>query len=241
MKKTKFEIIEIVKQLDAMTPAGSAKSQSQGERRAEKIANWIMGFAAGTFIILCAFSAWHKFIGELSVTAKSIALLFGAASMVLPVVSWLVNIASSLWSALNFRKNQLNRFLIELENDNQHVSSLMSASKDKLEQVQKLIQLKATRIRNRIGLFVGGPDKIALFSLAGVGWLALKELSSNEVSSMANGMFSVVGSFTSYGFLQYAMAFLTGIAFGAVLMNLQLQRYVYQLELLDLAISRKPK
>ena len=52
----------------------------------------------------------------------------------------------------------------------------MSESRDTLEQVQKLIQLKATRIRNRMGLFVGGPDKIALLSLAGVGWLALKEL-----------------------------------------------------------------
>lgn len=237
MKKHKSEISEIVKLLDAMTPACSTPSQSRSERKAEQIANWIMGCAAGTFVILCGFSVWYKFIGELSGSAKVVALFFGIASMLLPIISLLVNIVVGLWAIFNFRKNQLRRFLLEIENDNAHVCVLMSESRGELEQVQKLIQLKSTRIRNRIGIFFGGSDKIALLSLAGVGWLALKELFSKEVTPIL----SIGGSFTGYGLLQYVLAFLAGLAFGAVLMNFQLQRYVYQLELLDLAISQKSK
>ncbi|MBC3873488.1 hypothetical protein [Undibacterium flavidum] len=237
MKKHKSDISEIVHLLDAMTPAGSATTQSRSERKAEQIANWIMGCAAITFVILCVFSVWHKFIGGLSEQAKFVALGFGIASMLLPVMSWLVNIVVSLWTILNFRKNQLRRFLVEIDNDNQHVDVLMSKSREELELVQKFIQLKSTRIKNRIGLFFGSPDKVALLSLAGVGWLALKELFSKD----ATVILSIGGGLAGYGFLQYVMAFFAGIAFGAVLMNFQLQRYVYQLELLDLVISQKAK
>ena len=113
MKKNKSEILEVVALLDSMTPVGSTASQSQSEKKVKRIANWIMGCGAGTFVILCAFSLWHKFIGELSERGKLIALFFGIASMLLPIASWLVTIAADLWSILNFRKNQLRRFLLE--------------------------------------------------------------------------------------------------------------------------------
>ena len=241
MKFSHLKTVELVKQLDNMRPPSVAKITSHGRQRAERIAKWIMGLAGVTFAVLGTFAAWHKFVSELSGTAKTIALVFGTLSMALPLLSILVSIASDFWEFLNFNKNQLHRYLVELENDEAHVSALMSESKDDLERTQKLIQLKATRIRNRLGMFIGGPDKIALFSLAGIGWAVLKELSSKDSSAFAAGPFLFGVHMDVYTLLQYAAALFTGMAFGAVMMSYQLRRYVYQLELLDLAISRKPK
>ena len=233
-------IAELVTQLHNMETLGLVKSQP--ERKAETASKAIMLAGVVTFLLLCALASWHKFISPLPDSARNLTLWLCVLSMGLPLLSMLLDIAVLAAGVLKFKERQLTRFLSEIGHDESHVNALVSAPKKELEIVKRLLELKVTRIRNRLVLFVGGPDKVALFSLAATGWAVYKALTTKESLLVAiKGPFSTEGTLDVYGILQYILAFLTGIALGAVMTNIQLQRYIYQLELLDLVISRKEK
>jgi len=72
------------------------------------------------------------------------------------------------------------------------------------------------------------------------GWIAYRELSGNSGLKITAGLLWANGDVIA-GIVQFGFAFLAGIALGAVILNVQHQRYAYQFELLELAISKKSR
>lgn len=229
----------VLQTLHQMPPIGPKQAQKPFDRRAGRASLWLILVAAVLFFVLCFFAAWHLWLSPLEGIWRSIALLSGIGAMVLPFLSMVIEIISALAIIIRFKSDSLDFLLLNIQHDSNHVEQLMAFDKGTLESAQVWLQLQTTRIRNRIGVFFGSPDKIAVFSLAGMGWVVWKEFSAQQGSSLSkqamvdwNGLHNV---------FIYGVSLLAGLALGAVLMNYRLQRYTYQLELLALTIARKSK
>jgi TRAP-type C4-dicarboxylate transport system permease small subunit len=231
------EVINIIEKLHGMRTVKAKMTESPIERLSTKGANWMLVFAAILLAILGGLGLWHSNVRPLNEHEKVIAIQLGCIAIILPVISILLNLVTGLWILVKFQKKSLQYFLIEIENDQSHVCELAVFPKKDLEDAKKIIQLKIIRIKNRLGIFLGAPDKVALFSLAAMGWSVIKEFSSKEIRSETISILQFGSSLNNL--LHYMAAFFAGIAIGAVLLNRQMQRYVYQSELLDITISRK--
>lgn len=75
-----------------------------------------------------------------------------------------------------------------------------------------------------MGALVGNPEAVAVLSAATMAWNAYKELTSQLDPRVAVA-------------LLFGVAFLAGLAFGAMLLNEVLRRYAYHRDLLTLALS----
>jgi hypothetical protein len=229
----------VLQALHQMPPIGSKQTQKPFDRRAGRASLWLMLSAAALFFVLCILAAWHIWLSPLEGIWRSIALLSGLGAMVLPFLSMVIEVLSALVIIIRFKRDSLDYLLLNIQHDSNHIERLMSFDKGALESAQIWLQLQTTRIRNRIGIFFGSPDKIAVFSLAGMGWVVWKEFSAQQGSGLSKQAMVDWGGL--HNLFIYGVSLLAGLALGAVLMNYRLQRYTYQLELLALTIARKSK
>jgi hypothetical protein len=136
-----------------------------------------------------------------------------------------------------FKSHSIDWLLLEIRHDKKNIETLTSYKKVTLEEAQQWLQLKCTRMRNRVSTFIGNADKYAVFSLAGLGWSVWKEFSEKTSISML----SLTKGDLAHTLLILGTAFLTGIALGAMVINYQLLRYAYKLEIIDFALKQKRK
>lgn len=230
-----MNIPHIITALHAMQPVTASQTKSNVQRHSEKAVNWTLYTGGAAFFVLLGFAAAKMAGAALPDWAIDIALVSGVAAMILPFISLAIGIGASFWSVITFQKESLRSFLIEITHDDAHMDSLLAFQKKELIEVKALLELKINRIKNRLGMFVGGPEKVALFSLAAMGWSTFKEFSSLDRNPPN---IPLLGT-NLYDILWYTAAFLTGIALGAVMMNRQRQHYLYQVEILDMAIAKK--
>ncbi len=236
IKIQKPQTLDIIRKLHDMRGIQGPELRSGLERRREKISDWLMKAGFLLFILIIIFALWHL-ISPLNQYAVMVALALGVAAITLPTCALLITIFSAIVTIKNLKKKSLDNFMLDVETDLKHVSELDAYSKKDLEHAQRIIQLKITRIKNRISLVIGSPDKIALLSLAAIGWTLLKEFSSKTPPVKLPEI-----SLTSaplYEFLFGAAFLLALLAFVVVYLSRGMQDYVYQSEILDLAIALK--
>ncbi|MFZ6733673.1 hypothetical protein ACO0LG_17230 [Undibacterium sp. Ji42W] len=219
-----------------MSDTQGTEPESRQERWHEKLPRRLMkaGFVLLALIII--FVLWHV-ISSLNKYAVIVALALGVAALVLPICAFLINIYSTIVNIKSLKVKSLDNFIIDIETDQKHVSELDSYSKKDLENAQRIIQLKITRIKNKVSLLIGSPDKIALLSLAAIGWTLLKVFSSKtppvkfpEISLLSTPLYESL----------FCVAFLLALmAFTVIYLSRSMQAYVYQSEILDLAIALK--
>lgn len=230
------DLTKLITVLNKITPVTPKQTKTKLERASDEITKYMIMVALGLFLVLGSLALWHK-MSPLPDMWKWVALIIGYITMILPIVSILIDICITSISMFRFKTDSLRLFLLEIKHDKENVERLTGFNRRVLEEAQVWLQLKSTRIKNRMGLFVGNSEKIALFSLAGFGWSIWKELSGKTLTTKL----SLTSGDATQNILIWVTAFLTGIAIGAVLMNFQLRRYSYYLELIDLALSKKPK
>lgn len=110
--------------------------------------------------------------------------------------------------------------------DFQNASELDAFEIDTLQAVDKWLSLKIDRMKMRIGIFLGGSDKVAFFALAGTAWSIWHNL--------PNGDWSWEKRIYLYG-----MGMLAGLAIGGMLMNWLIKKLTYQRDLLALVLQYK--
>lgn len=147
----------------------------------------------------------------------------------------LFSIVRTVYVVARVKDDLLSEFLRQVDHDLKSVSVLAAYDTDTLESARVFLQFKCSRMKNRMSLLLGGPDKAALSSLLGLGLLCYqfiyKELGLRVLTDFLRGQigFPLV--------LISVVAVITGAAIGAVVMNFQLHRYLYQLELVELALK----
>lgn len=229
----------VLEKLDKMTPLKNDQTLSPMNLRIRKFQMTLLWIAvtllAGIFMIV----AWHIWGSPLRggwlITAKLLVIV----TMILSVLVQLTEIITGFMTMKNFNKDALNNFIEEIRHDTASIGKLIQFDRNCLELAQQWLELKAQRIRNHIGVFVGNSDKVAVFSMIGLGWAAWKELSPQA------GGNSLVSIFTDPSLpstiVVVGLALLLGIALGSIVLSYQLGRYAYQLELLALALKNKPE
>lgn len=236
MSANNSKTIQIIRELHKMTPANAKVTRSRFEEICNKISMALLASAIVMTGVTFAMIGWHS-VHPFTEEEKRVGLWLAAITCVLPILAGAVDFISNLVIFLQFRTDFLRRFLREIEHDQKHIDSLARHSRKSLNQANELIQLKATRIRNRLGVFVGGSDKIALVSIVGIGWGAFKELSAKNQVIFPNGLPDAVAS--PEGALTLGFACFTGFAIGVVIQNFRVQRYAYQSELIGMALSQQ--
>lgn len=208
--------------------------KSPWERAAEKyetmlwkILVYTVAAAALVFLITSAFD-----LSATTVIARQIALI---ACMLSGIALMLFDGAMGAYGMTKAKDDLLSAFLSQVDHDLKHVSVLAAYDTDTLESARVFLQLKCTRMKNRMGLLLGGPDKAALSSLLGLGVLCYqfiyKDLGFKVLTDFMHGQIGFPLLFI------VLIAALCGAAIGAVFMNFQLHRYVYQIELVELALK----
>ena len=225
MKANSNELARILEVLDMMKPLAPDAMLTAFDRLIARITFWLRWIGVGLFLVLVAFAAWVRFAGPLHGPWLKAAFWIGIASMGLSMLSIVVDAVPSAVTLLRFQKNAHRRMLLEVEHDSRNATQLVAFGKKLLERTDKLLAIKINRLKEHLGFFLGGADKIAIFALAGMGWTALKEIQS-------------IGVGWRYDVFVYGLAFMGGLAFGGVLLNVVVRRYNYQRDLLALALDQ---
>jgi hypothetical protein len=194
------------------------------DKSISKLGWYLKFFALFLFIVLLLLAVLSKFY-TLSSGFIQLAILCGLGAIIVPILSFIVDIIPTLITLRNLHNDAFRCLLLEIHHDNDHVSRLKKFDKQNLELAQQWLTIKIERLKNRIGLFLGGSDKIALLALVGMGWAAVKEFPTSDTTWRHDAFL-------------YGSAFILGLSLGGILLNILIQRYLYQKDLLALSLSQ---
>jgi hypothetical protein len=153
-------------------------------------------------------------------------LFLCVAALAIEVICWYLALKHSLWRG----------FVAELEWDLGHAGSLDRFHKKDLKRAHEFLELRTNRARERIKSFVGGTDKLALVVLLAGGWAVYKEMPWRSSFSLLQWNDPAqLPNFALLFLLVFGMATITA----AVILNLHVQRYAYQLDVLKLHLSAR--
>lgn len=182
------------------------------------------------------FAAFHIFVVTLPPMAIDVPLTFAVTASFLGLLSMVSICVEMGASIVDIMRNQSRDFLQEVDWDLSQAATLDSLDKHDLMRALEFLELKTSRVHERIKLFIGGPDKIALLAIFGGAWLLYK-----EVPAIVSFKLEAVGSWDHFAQLLIwtVVAFIIGIVAGAVASNYRLRHYIYQIEVLKLHLTTR--
>ncbi|KDR36332.1 hypothetical protein BG57_21340 [Caballeronia grimmiae] len=209
-----------------MRPMDTSALDTSFEITCRKVTNQLLFASSVAFLILVMFVIYMRFTGPLTGPTRCAGLTFALICQVLAALAMLSYVWSAIPTLWNFQRYGARRLNAEFEHDSQNAMQLTSFDRSHLEGADRYVQSFIDRQRTFVEAFVGPMTNVALFSLVGLAVSVYKEFTSDHPLPFNN-------------YVQYGMAFLGGIAFGAVLLNRVLRRYSYLRDVLALALSNK--
>lgn len=150
-----------------MKPLGADTVRTRLEEWVMRLTWWLRGIALVLFLVLGSIALWMRWISPLHGVWRETAIGAGLGAIILALVGLALDTIPAIVTTCNFRDDALRRFQLEIQHDLAHVAELTYFQKKTLEQAQQWLSIKIERIKGRVGVFLGGSDKIALFALAG--------------------------------------------------------------------------
>jgi hypothetical protein len=216
-------IAEVMEVLHQKREVPSGALETGFEKKMREISNGLCIFAIACFPIM-GFAGWAVIQSrnpsrELAVLVQNIGLL-----EILAAVSWMiVDIVPAAVSVIRFDTYAYRRRKREVEHDFGHLGALAVFDLKVLQLTDKWLALKIERMKMRIGNYLGGSDKVAVFALVSAGWTVWKNFPQSNLSWQAQAY--LVG-----------LAMLVGLAVGGMLVNRAIRQLSYQRDLLALAM-----
>jgi len=218
------QCVDLLDILYKMKKGGSDKTRTKFDATISKITWWFRGVSVFIAMSMALFALLVRHPKSLDPIWIEIIGWTGIAAMVLAILGLVLDMLPQIIALIRFRKVALKQFKMEIQYDLWHVAELIDVPSQTLKQVQRYLDLKIERSKSRIAMFMGGSDKLALFSLAGLGYSLSKEFPMNS-------------SMWGHDWFRYGLGFLAGIAIGGILLNAVVQRYIYHRELIQLALE----
>ncbi|KML05978.1 MULTISPECIES: hypothetical protein [Burkholderia] len=215
---------KILKMLDGMKQLPPQAMQTAFDKWVARIAAVCRWTGVALFAILLGFAGWVKFVHPIQGGWLTVALFIGIATTILALLSLVVDIIPAAVMLVRFKHNSLKRLILEIEHDSTQARKLLIFDRQMLERTDAWLSIQIARIRDRLGFFLGGADKVAILALGSMGWATLNTLKSLQNTWQQNAFL-------------YGAAFLGGLAIGGVMLNVIVQRYTYQRDLLALALD----
>ncbi|MEB0010312.1 hypothetical protein QN379_22470 [Glaciimonas sp. Gout2] len=210
--------------LDKIRKGGADKTRTSLDATISRVTWWFRGLSLLITLSMLVFGLVISRIRPLEYFWMEIIGWIGMLAMLLALFGLLLDMLPQLIELIRFRKVALRQFKLEIQYDLWQVAELMDIPTQTLEHVQRYLELKIERSKHRILMFIGGPEKLALFSLACLGYSFSKQLPLNS-TMWGNSWF------------RYSLGFLAGIMLGGILLNAVVQRYIYHRELIQLALE----
>jgi hypothetical protein len=217
-------VAAVLADLQMMKPLSPDAMRSKLSRFAGKLSGRLLIGSSVLMLLILLIVAIKFFAGSLNEGLKAVGLALCILAMVSALLAVIVDAVPGIVTSVNFRKYEYLRLQKEAENDFGHAEALKRHSKQQLQMADQWLNVKSCRMKAQMGLFFGAPDKVAFLALAGIGWSGLKELST------------VAEGWQHYTFT-YGAALIAGLSFGAIFINLVLQQYEYQRDLIALSLS----
>lgn len=227
------EIKPLLEQLNQLESLPAKDRETYLESLTRRGYKYMTAITGVLFLILVILAVWHK-VSPFTDQGREIAKWFALLTIFIPAIYIIIDIGIGLVSIFKFKSRSFDWLILEIDHDKKAIESLIKYKKETLLESQDWLQLKCSRLSSRISTFIGNSDKYAVFSLIGLGWSVWKELS--KVPSIS---FSLSNGDIVQTLLLYGTAFLTGIALGSMVINYQIQRYKYQIELIEFALKQK--
>lgn len=108
------------------------------------------------------FAAFHIFVVTLPPIAVDVPLTFAVTASLLGLLSMVSICVEMGASIVDIMRNQSRDFLQEVDWDLSQAATLDSLDKHDLMRALEFLELKTSRVHERIKLFIGGPDKIVM-------------------------------------------------------------------------------
>ena len=170
-------------------------------------------------------------------TMGTVALTFAVATSVSGLIMLLAILVDSTVSLVYMFKTERRDFLAEIERD-MYNADLFNRFDIKIVELAKLLlELKIGRSRDRIAMFIGSPDKLALFAVVGLVWTV-----SPYFAEHGGNVFNVALNSLGLGQLALVVLFasLAGILLGAIYTNVRSQRDKYRIDILTINLKKRP-
>ncbi|MEJ7805474.1 MAG: hypothetical protein WKG03_06090 [Telluria sp.] len=206
------------------------------ELKAHRVTVYCLLMSMGFMALMLVLAAWHAFVVRLAPVGIQVALTFGVAASLLGGLSMVSITVEMCASIVEIIKNRSREFMQEVDWDLSQAAMLDRLSKTDLMRAREFLELKSARVHERIKMFIGGPDKIALLAIFGLLWLLYKELPTISILSM--GAVHSWHDFTQLA-IWAVVAFSIGIVAGAVASSYRLRHYTYQIEVIKLHLSTR--
>lgn len=222
------KIAAVLEVLHQKREVPSGTLETNFERKMRKISNGLCILAIACFPIM-GLAGWavvesrHPSAG-LFMLVKYIGLF-----EILAALSWMiVDTVPAVVSLVRFESHAYERRKREIEHDLKQLEGLAVFDLVILELTDKWLALKIERMKLRIGSFLGGSDKVAVFALVSAGWTVWKNFPQSNLTWQSQAY--LVG-----------LALLVGLAVGGMLVNHVIRQLSYQRDLLALVMLKMQK
>lgn len=226
---TTFEVLHKLRRRPPSLRAGL-------ELKAHRVTVYCLLISVVFMALMLVLAAYHIFVVKLPPMGIEVALTFASAASLLGMLSMVSITVEMVASLVEMIRNQTRDFLREVEWDLSQAAMLDSLNKTDLIRARELLELKSTRVQERIKLFIGGPDKLAVLAIFGGAWLLYKELPA--IFSFKLGAVGRQDYFAQL-LISAGLAFIIGILAGALTSNYRLRYYTYQIEVLKLHLTTR--
>lgn len=224
MKQSTLALLERLTEIKPLSPK---QSRSWFEAQVLRVTNALRWVGGGMFFLMLLFVApvlvWPNLRAsqELALVVRTAGLLSMLCALLWLILDMLPGIVTLVFA----RKYAMRRQLLDAAQDLTHVESLAQEGMATLQFAKQWISIEMDRVTARLTMMFGSPDKVAIASLAALGWNAWKEshtLGADWISTVA----------------QFVFAFLGGAAIGALFARDRLAQLAYQRDLLSMAIAQ---
>ncbi|MDQ1920893.1 hypothetical protein [Massilia pseudoviolaceinigra] len=233
MSSAAFEILAIV---ETFEPVRVRTGRAGWELLFHRVTVYAFLISLGLGGIFLLFFGWDKFVSPLRGIPREVGAVFGLGVILSEVVILIALVAETLCSFIALRESLLRNFISDLKWDLAHSRRLDRFNKKDLKRAQEFVELRANRARERIKMFIGGTDKLALVVLLAGGWAVFKEVPWRASFFLADW---ADPAHLPSAVLFLLFVFAISMIAGAFILNVQVQRYAYQLEVLKLQLSTR--
>lgn len=205
-------------------------------KRITKIQKIIITLSIGTLILIALMlitKSWDKDNEVINLVALIGIILI----QIIMLANFLLEIVKVFLSIKNPKNKGLGNFLYEIKTDEERAMRVIAFRKNELEYTIYWLNLKISRYESRIKLFLG--NNVTILSLIGLIWYNLNrikdKLDYNNFYHLA-----LTPNFLLTILLPCLISiFIIGITFGGIIMKRKIEKYKYQISIIDLALKFK--
>ncbi|WP_159696971.1 hypothetical protein [Massilia sp. 9I] len=219
-------VAEVLEMLHQKREAPSELLETGFERRVRKLSKGLCIFSVSCFPVM-GFAGWCVVQSQHPSRELFILVQYIGLMQILLALSWMfVDTVPVAVSVMRFDTYAYQRRKREIEYDLGHLEGLVGFDPAILKLTDKWLALKIERMKMRIGNYLGGSDKVAVFALVSAGWTVWKNFPQSSLSWQ--GQAYLLG-----------LAMLVGLATGGMLVNRAIRLLTYQRDLLALAMLKR--